>query len=223
MTFSVSPKILSPSLVILVAAAIFFSPLFRITTILCQVDINPCPQELLVYLAQFNHRNLFIFNTHTLIRQLQGLHPEYKQVLVNIELPHTLRIEVTSRSPIAILVTSSSSTPILVDSQGVLIGSASASVNLPLIFLATPSADLLLSSVNLLQLLQQSFISFVSLASTQSAILDVKLKTGMLTRFSLLQDLNSQVNSLQLILQQATIVPLPRIIDVRFDKPVLIY
>ena len=211
-------------LLFLAAALILFvSPLFRVTTILCQVDINPCPPEVLKFLSPFQNRLLFLLQPHQLALSIKHLKPDFNQVHVSLELPQTLRVEITSRMPIAILVTGPAAPAFLVDSQGTILSPASPSASLPTLNLATPSANLVTTSIKLLSLLNQAFIPYYDLISTQSSIIDVRLKPTGLARFSLLTDLSAQVNSLQLILHKSTIVPPGSIIDVRFNKPVLTY
>ena len=202
-------------LLLLAATLILFvSPLFRATIILCQVDINPCPPEVIEFLSSFEYRPLLLLQPNKLTPVIKRLKPEFDQVQISLELPQTLRIKITSRIPVAVLVTGSTTPAFLVDNQGTILSPASPSANFPAINLSTPSASLITASVKLISLLNQAFIPYYDLISTQP--------TG-LARFSLLTDLSVQVNSLQLILHKSTIVPSGSIIDVRFNKPVLTY
>lgn len=209
----------------MIAAAVGFTPIFKLQTILCQVDVNPCPSELITYLSQLKHRNLLFINRARLAQNLRMLYPDFQNTRIFINLPHTLRIALTSRTPVALLVTESGAT-FPIDSSGTVLKPArpasGSPVNLPVIKLATPGAELVTASLNLLTLLNQAFIGLTSLSSTQSGVLDVELSSGQLARFSLLKDLAVQVNSLQVILHKSTIVPSASVIDVRFDKPVLV-
>ena len=204
----------------MIAAAVGFTPIFKLQTILCQVDVDPCPPELITYLSKLKQRNLLFINHSRLAQSLRVLYPDFQNTRIFINLPHTLRIALTSRTPVALLVTGSGQT-FPIDGNGTVLKSVSP-INLPVISLATPSADLVTASLNLLTLLNQAFIGLTSLSSTQSSVLDVELSSGQLARFSLLKDLAVQVNSLQVILHKSTIVPSASVIDVRFDKPVLV-
>ena len=211
-------------LLLLAATLILFvSPLFRATIILCQVDINPCPPEVIEFLSSFEHRPLLLLQPNKLTPVIKRLKPEFDQVQISLELPQTLRIKITSRIPVAVLVTGSTTPAFLVDNQGTILSPTSPSASFPAINLSTPSASLITASVKLISLLNQAFIPYYDLISTQSSIIDVHLKPTGLARFSLLTDLSVQVNSLQLILHKSTIVPSGSIIDVRFNKPVLTY
>ena len=204
----------------MIAAAIGFTPIFKLQTILCQVDVDPCPPELITYLSQLKTRNLLFINRSRLAKDLKALYPDFQNTRIFINLPHMLRVALTSRTPVALLVTGSGET-FPIDSSGTVLKSA-LPANLPVIKLATPDTQLLTASLNLLTLLNQAFIGLTSLSSTQSGVLDVELSSGQLARFSLLKDLPVQVSSLQVILHKSTIVPPASIIDVRFDKPVLV-
>ncbi len=204
----------------MIAAAVGFTPIFKLQTILCQVDVDPCPPELITYLSKLKQRNLLFINRSRLAQSLRVLYPDFQNTRIFINLPHTLRIALTSRTPVALLVTGSGQT-FPIDGNGTVLKSVSP-INLPVIKLASPGAQLLTASLNLLTLLNQAFIGLTSLSSTQSSVLDVELSSGQLARFSLLKDLAVQVNSLQVILHKSTIVPSASVIDVRFDKPVLV-
>lgn len=211
--------LISLGLLIIIAAAVGFTPLFKLRTILCQVDVNPCPPELITYLSKLQQRNLLFINRSRLAQNLKVLYPDFLNTRIFISLPHTLRVALTSRTPVALLVTESGPFPI--DTTGIVLKSAPAT-NLPVIKLATPSADLITIALNLITLLNQAFIGANLVSSTQSGVLDAQLSSGQLARFSLLKDLPVQVNSLQVILHKSTIVPSAGVIDVRFDKPVLV-
>lgn len=212
--------LISLGLLVVMAASVFLTPLFQLQTTLCQVDVNPCPQELIDYLSQLKQRNLLFISRARLINHLNQLYPHFQNPQVLIHLPHTLRVTLVSRIPVALLATDSSYL-IPIDSTGMFLKSPPPP-NLPIISLATPSAELIPTALKLLSLLNQAFINPTSVSATESGILDVGLPSGQLARFSRLKDLAAQVNSLQVILHKSTIVPPANVIDVRFDKPVLV-
>ncbi|OGY17516.1 MAG: hypothetical protein A2784_05140 [Candidatus Chisholmbacteria bacterium RIFCSPHIGHO2_01_FULL_48_12] len=212
-------SLISLGVLIIIAVAILGSPLFKLQTILCQVDVDPCSPELIAYLSQLKHRNLLFINRSRLAKDIKALYPDSAATKTLISLPKTLRVVITSRTPVAILVTADSLVPI--DSTGALLTPADQLPQLPMINLSTPSSELVTASLDLLTRLNQAFITAAAMFSSQSGVLDVKLSSGQLARFSLLKNFQPQVSSLQVILHKSTIVPPASVIDVRFDKPVL--
>lgn len=196
-----------------------WGPLFRLTIILCQVGTDPCPPSVIDYLGQFHHQNLFFLQPPKLSRAFLRSFTQFESVQFSINPPHTLRAEIAPRIPVAQVVVNPNSPHLLVDHQGAILNLKPDS-SLPTIYLATPSSSLLNSSLNLEKILNQNFIPFESISISQPAIFSVKLKTGQTVIFTSLKNFVDQVNSLQYILQAATISE-ARIIDVRFDKPVL--
>lgn len=158
-------------------AYVTFGPVFSLKQILCQVNTDPCPPQLLDKLNQLQGKNLLFFRLEPLRQELTQS-PVYSQVNLTVILPHTLRVE-------------------LIVSQSV--------------------------SVQLLEALKQAYLSASSVTTIDSTTLEASLSADITARFTTLKDFPSQVSSLQLILNLATIDPKPRLIDVRFDKPILSY
>jgi cell division septal protein FtsQ len=211
--------LISLGVLAVVTVAVLGPSLFRLQTILCQVDVDPCPPELIAYLSGFKQRQLWLINRSRLATEVSQLYPNSAATQVLVSLPKTLRVVITSRTPVALLVTAAGLVPI--DSTGALLTPTAQLSPLPVVNLSTPSGELVTASLDLLTRLNQAFITATALVSSQSGVLDAKLASGQLARFSLLKNFAPQVSSLQVILHKSTIVPPASVIDVRFDKPVL--
>ena len=208
---------------ILVAVGFFlFGPLFRLRQVFCQIATNPCSPEILSYLHSLRGENLLLLKNRSIQAQISQINSQFKQINVSLGLPQSLRVIITPRIPFALVAVATDSSQLIVDDTGTIISQTATPSNLPVINLATPSSQILTSSIKLLHALDENFISYQSVTVSQPNILSVKLTNGLEVIFSSLRDFSLQVNSLQLILEKATIVTSPaRIIDVRFNKPVI--
>ena len=204
-------------------AFLAFSPTFKISRLFCQVDTSPCPPPVLVELNQLKGLSVFLVKTQPVKTKLAQANPAYRDINFQVQFPNSIRLEITSRQPFAVVKISTDSAGLVVDQDAVVLPSSSPpAANLALIIAPDPQALITATAVKLAGLFQDYYLPFNQIMVTPDQVIQVSLPAGTLVRFSPLKDLTSQLRSLQLILKQATIVEhQPRIIDVRFDKPIL--
>ncbi|MBI4035297.1 MAG: hypothetical protein HY381_02770 [Candidatus Chisholmbacteria bacterium] len=213
------PRLLSLTLVSLIVF-IIAGPALRLRRIFCQVDTNPCPTSVLSQLQQLQGRSVLFLNTANITKSLLDI-PDYKAATATVNFPSTLRVTIAPRTPAAQVITASDSARLLVDDEGIILSPAATPANLPVIFASTLDSESLVYSIKLAQLLTTNFLSYQQITIVSPQTLEVVLSSGVRVRFTSLKDASSQLRSLQLILRQATIDPIPQLIDVRFDKPVI--
>lgn len=224
--------------------------LFTVQKVVCQLDQYPCPLNLEPALVNFYQQNIFSLTRQQVITSISAYEPGIAEVKIIKKLPGQLFITVKRRQPIAQVVPyfnlnfigleSSVSATLSgemtnqffqLDKSGeiFLTGQASTSL-LPLV--AVPedfNFNLKLSPASqkisqLIQSLQEHYVSFIVLAWLNESLAVVKTSYGSYGIINPEQGLNSQIASLQFILSGFKIGDsLPKKIDLRFDKPVLTF
>lgn len=216
-------------LLLLAVGILFFSPLFRINTLLCTFDERPCPAHLEAELNHYLGQSLLTLRPQTLEYKLRTAEYRADKIQISPLLPHQLRVTITSRVQHLTLAQASNSAQLVVDQNLV-----------PYELVATPSsfpkivssqvADIplgepiknpvLKSALQLAQTLDEYFLSY-EFIETQNSSIKVRLKPDLMAIFPAGEDFSTLVTSLQLILRESTIQPKPAEIDLRFSKPIL--
>lgn len=234
--------ITSLAIVIVVIITLQKSELFLIRKISCQLDDFPCPQVLQPLLTNLHKQNLLTLNSSKIKRELIDLDPLFGQITISKHLPSSLSIIIIRQFPVAQLVL------VETDQLDSLISSDSASLSaeltgsvfnldrsgktyqphvpppptLPVIY--TSSLDSSIWVAQLVDALQQHYVSYQSLAWVNQQLAVIQLSSVTTAWLDPQKNLTIQVASLQYILRGSKIdEEIPTKIDLRFDKPILTY
>lgn len=203
---------------------------FAIKTIDCKTQYGDCSDSDNKVFAGFIGKNLFLLSTE------EGRNTgekEYvnRKVLVQRVFPSTLKIIIEKRRAVVALISEDPRTPrILVDQEGTVLDETNDGI-LPTITVRKTIKDVYLgqkveqSVVNAAQTLYLvSKVQNIKNGILESDRLTINLNEGTVVNFALDRDPQVLVGALQLIESRSRIDgKLPKLIDLRYIKPVLIY
>ena len=215
---------------VIVVVLVFRLDLLKVQQISCQINDTNCPGEIWTDLMALSlGKNIFSFPIESISLQIKNSYPQIDKIKIKKNLPSRVDFNLTSRQP---QVAISGEKFHLVDFQGVVIEKSETSGEYPLIFLE-PEMNLkvgekfnqkeVLETIEAivglrLRLIEPKLAKIISFSSV-----DIWLKDDTQLIISLKKEINSQLDSLQLIYQRAKIEGKKlKQIDVRFDKPIII-
>lgn len=221
------------ALILVIGGIIFWlqSSFWRVKKISCQINDIDCPDKLLADLMRFSlGKNIFLLSTKKLSLQVKEDYLQTERVKIQKKLPNGVNFYLTTRQP---QVAINGDKFHLVDQAGVVIEKKETSGDYPLIFFDPPanlsigerfSQPEILQTIDLIIDLKLRLIES-NLAKIISATrVEIWLKGDTQTIFSLKKETVGQLDSLQLILSRAKIEGNKlKQIDLRFDKPIIIY
>ena len=187
--------------------------LFQIThveVIGAQIDVRIDQEKM--------NKNLLFFPTQKIRTQLLSQNPLVENIEIQKKFPHTIRIIVTSRMPIARVALSDRT--VLVDREGVVIGLSGDADNFPLLSLNNDES-LLIESLEIVARMEQG--ELLSITKIDNATLLAKSTTTDIY-FPQSDQIQNKVATLQSILSGFRIKgTLPKVIDLRFEKPIVTF
>lgn len=206
---------------------------FKITQINCEKGDFSCSDQEKILINDFQGENIFLVKTQNKIELIKKNFPKIGQVIVTKKIPHTLLIKIILRNPIASF-TQDEKNWYLVDDQGYLFDTLTFKPkDLPQVYFSASAAPIsqgeikepiLLQSLSLIKSLKTNFVHLDKIMINNNDSWSLLLTEGTIATISARKDINLQVDSLQFILRQSKIEgDLPLTIDLRFDKPVVIY
>lgn len=224
--------------------------IFSLKKITCQLDQYPCPLNYEPALVNFYLKNIFLLKKHQVVSTLTAFDADLAEVEVVKKLPNQLLITLKKRRPIAQLapflnldftgLDSTASATISgemtnqffqLDKSGEIFMTNHQPTSLfPLVAVPETFNFELKSSPatrqisQLIQSLQEHYVSFNLLAWLNQSLAVVKTSLGSYAIINPSQSINPQIASLQFVLSGFKIgESLPKKIDLRFDKPVLTF
>jgi hypothetical protein len=238
--------------VLILAALVYLSQshFFSLKKINCYLEGLPCPHRFEPLLLSLRNKNIFTLSTVKLKQIIANQDLDLTDIQISKTLPYTLTIELHQRQPVAQLIptlelefTGLSSTAsatlsaqlgqqfFRLDKTGVIYAPTDQpEANLPRILtapgLVLPSAqsDATRLLAQLVIALEEHYVSFEELAWLNPNLIVIKTIPYSYALIDPAASLDSQVASLQYILSNSKIEErLPKKIDLRFAKPVLIY
>jgi cell division septal protein FtsQ len=173
--------------------------------------------------------NLWQFDAALFTRNITNLNPLIKEVEIKKIFPSKIEINFIKRTPFAEVV-DANGRQILVDKQGKLYASATAEGLTKIYIMESISVGedaasiLLLKALEILKLLEGSFIPAESINIISDESIKVKLFDNFQVWLSPNKDLNKQVDALHLILQNSKMIEGEETItevDLRYESPVV--
>lgn len=217
---------------VLIAGVVRFGPgLFKIRVIDCRLNHYPCPLQLEPVLLGFRGRNIFSLSAGLVSRQLMSFDPTLIEVKVSKTLPAKLMLDLTRRLPVAVIKIQPDGPEFYLDKTGfvylppTLLNQPLAAVLWPKeLPLSEGESGLSLNLAQLINTLVAYFVAYTEVARLSDETYLVKTALGPEAVIKADADFTSPVASLQFILTNIKIGEAsPVKIDLRFDKPILIY
>jgi cell division septal protein FtsQ len=202
---------------------------WRIKQISCQINGTSCSGEIWTDIMGLSlGKNIFSFPTESISLQIKNNYPQISKIKIQKSFPSRVDFKLTSRQP---QVAISGEKFHLVDFEGVVIEKSETPGEYPLIFLE-PEVNLkvgekfnqkeVLKTIKAIGGLKLRLIEPKMAKIISSSWVDVWLKDDTQLIISLKKEIDSQLDSLQLIYQRAKIEGKKlKQIDVRFDKPII--
>ena len=198
----------------------------------CEAEAGECSAEILAELERLRGTPLLLLKSQELSQKLKRFDPTIKQVVVTTRLPSHLKIRIASRQTLAAITMNGSDIVLLADEEGFIFSKSQLKdQKFPIIYF--PRADslnvgerisdeTLLRSIALAKLLEEHFISYRSLLVEDGGI-RCEINSELTALFSHDGNLSEEVTSLQRILSEVTMGSKPVTIDVRHEKPVVVF
>lgn len=213
---------------------LFSSSFFRIQNIECSsLNETPCDQNVIAELNRHQGELIFTTNIHEIEEKIKKADPIYSGVEINAILPNTLKASMNKKDFFANLQVSTNSASLIVDQDQVVVDKQpfptpgtfsiiSNSANQYVVGDKISDPDTLIA-FEVANELRRNYLSFNQIYFINNNEIIISLHHNKIAIVTGVGDISRQVTSLQLILSKATISPEPRIIDMRFDMPVLKY
>lgn len=209
-----------------------FSPLFSVTEIECELDYQPCTNEILTAeLATYQGENLLRFPAAKLQNRLLSGDFTLREVELTRRFPHTLVLNLLSSYPVvALRLQDETSKWLTFDQAYRVIAVRDSDPNVatltveqaPAFQLGQPLADQdLVSSLQLTSQLAKELTSLDTLSLTGDSTLILDFAGGLRALLTTDKPLAPQLTKLQSLLADQEVKREYRLIDVRFDQPVL--
>lgn len=174
-------------------------------------------------------RNILLLNAQNFSEEIKKAHPLIKEIIVTKRYPNTLYVRVTERVPVAVYDTEAG--PLFIDAEGIVLSNRGLQLLLPVlncqISERNPGEQVVNSTtraaLDMLSKLINNQIQVLSARCSEegNTVIVILIDTQFL--FSATQNNNKLLSSLQFLLKQFRIEGnRPHLIDLRFDKPVLI-
>jgi len=213
---------------------LFSSSYFRIQNIECSsLNQTPCDQNVIAELNRHKNELIFTTNTQEIEEKIKKADPIYSGVQITAILPNTLKVSMDKKDFFANLQVSSNSASLIVDQDQVVVDKQPFPTPGTFTIISSSAdqyvvGDKILDSNTLIAFevanaLRRNYLSFNQIYFITNTEIIISLHDNKIAVITGVEDISRQVTSLQLILSKATITPEPRILDMRFDMPVLKY
>lgn len=202
---------------------------FRIKKISCQINQSYCSPGIEENFYSLLDKNIFLIDLSEKTEKLKDAHPDWQTLKLSKKMPHEIAVEILTLQPVAALGKEGEKKFYLIDQLGNLVDRKEVNPGFPLIIiedlpqveLGQPlSVSFLSQSLELVKLLTELRLDFKNLKIQKEIIIAVF--AGFQAFFSPERDLQKQVASLQLIINEGRIDKSHlQEIDLRFEKPVI--
>lgn len=220
---------------LLISLVIFLSrsAFFRITNIVCEKDNLPCNEQEKNIFLNFFGQNILGFEPNKKNNQIKQQQPQLGKITYQKIWPNKLVIKITSRIPFASLTVNEKDW-YSIDIDGYIFDKKQETeADLPQIISQNNDLDLkpgkidsslITISLTIIESLKENLIDLEKIVLNNRQEATLYLASPVIATLSARKDVSMQVDSLQFILRQSKIEGnLPRFIDLRFDKPIMIY
>lgn len=215
------------------------SDFWQVEKVDCQFNQLNCNAEIDNKISELSLRkNLIFFPSRMVINKIKQDFPQVETVKIKKRYPHKILFELTSRKPVAALAIelfpfSLTGVYYLVDQEGIMVKKMEENPNLPLVLVKNDpqlqagdkiNQEEILKTIEILigmkfHLLEPKITRVISLRE-----IEIWLENEVLVLFNGEKDIDIQLDSLQFIYTRSKIEGKQiKKIDLRFDKPVVLY
>lgn len=209
------------------------SDFWQVKKIICQFNQLDCSQEIANKVSELSFgKNLVFMSRQTLINKIKENLPQVDMVKIKKRIPDKLLFELTSRKPVVALAVEGV-IYYLVDEQGVVAKKMEENQNLPLILFDKDPQFKVGEKINQEEILQTiKIIMGMKLRLLQPKVsriispreIEIWLENETLAILNGQKEIENQLDSLQFIYSRSKIEGKQiKKIDLRFDKPVVLY
>lgn len=209
---------------LIVGLVIFLkSDFFSIKQIACQFNGGVCPMEVrLELMSLFQGKNILAVSTQALADQLQLKYPNFKSLKIEKKFPQALAVKIEKRSPQAVVQKGEEF--FVVDDQGFVLGREPIAGLPVILFAGSLDQPELVWTTNLLKKMETDSFEPKKTQIISAFNIEVVLAQELLVIFTSKKEIDFQLDSLHFIFSRAKIEGRKiKKIDLRFDKPVVIY
>jgi hypothetical protein len=221
---------------LLIGGVIFFfrSDYFKINSLSCEKDGLPCSEKERALFVDMLGANIFLIESHKIIQSVKDNHPPIKQVTIEKKLINKVFVKLVERKELMGLTTNGKDW-FIIDDEGFIFRQVyQQPKNLPLVYFENNAINLEInhyldgeqktSLLSIFRAMEDNFIFLGKVVVGPHETITLFLGEGAIASLSARKKITSQVDSLQFILRQSKIEGnMPSRIDLRFDKPVVVF
>lgn len=219
------------SAVIFAAYLVLYSGIFKVASIECRLDFEPCqPGSIIAELDKLRGENIFRLSPDSTTARLTSGDFTIRQVVIKKILPNQLIVNLSSVFPVVALKIESDPTWIILDEKMRVIGTKNSDPNVPTVIITTPltltigkaleDSDVLYSIKTALKIADE-LIKIKSIKLVDDNTIELTIDDHLVAYLTPKKDELIQLRTLQAILADDTISKEVNTIDVRFSQPVL--
>jgi len=206
-------------LILFLLVITFYLGQSKIEKIDCQINQTPCTEEIKKEFDDFLGKNFFFFNPQSKIREIKATFPHWKKIETKKIPFKKMAIKITTRQPVACLLIGEKI--FLLDKEAVVLNEVKVNPGLPEIETDKYQQETIKKALEVISLLDYYSISFQKIKVNQDKLIIFLPQTEVFVSF---QEIPLKIASLQMVISQSKIKEkLPKKIDLRFKKPVIIY
>lgn len=232
--FVLTSQVLYPLLIILITIFswwfFFASSFFSLSHFECILDFEPCQnQNIIAEVSKYRGKNIFLFNGDKLKSRLMSADYTIRTVTLTKHLPNSLSVSMESVYPVVAAKVIGGKTWVIFDDQNRVIGVREQDPNVPFIIVKEIAGIVIGEKLKTTEINEALILAkdlSRELAQIKSIELDgenlnLTLEDGKHVIMTTAKDEHPQIQSLQAVLSNATILTGVSTIDVRFAQPVL--
>lgn len=210
--------------------SVFYTSIFSIKQIECELDFEPCDVPgIIAELDKYRGQNIVSFDEEAIRTRLTSADFTIQNVDIKKTLPSSIKVEMQSVYPTVAAEVVGTGTWVTFDEQLRVIGTRTVHPNVPTITVKelvnikvgeTLSDQNIIKALGLARTLADQIKDFQTVELEGSNI-HLTFKSGLKGLMTTSKDTNEQIQALQVLLQDATILQGVSVVDVRFARPVL--
>ena len=191
----------------------------KIKEIDCQINQTPCSEETEQEFGKFLGQNFFLVKTDEKVREMKASYPHWEKIVIKKTPFHKILISITTRQPVACLLIGDKI--FLLDKEAVVLNERKTNPGLPEIEVEKFKEEEVKRAIEAIFLLNQYSVPCGRMKIENQQLTLLWPETIVLLPQ---KELSLKIASLQMIVSQGKIEDkLPKIIDLRFKKPVISY
>ena len=225
-------RLLKLLIIVLIITAILFKTInvLKIKNVSCYVGGVACPGIYIIDVKEIKNKNLLFINKEEIINYIINHNAIVSSVKVVKKIPNSLNIYIVNRKSEYLLITREQT--FAIDKDGVVLTLGENEQIAELVPIETDESfavgqkivsPAILVAMKITKLLENSNLHIKSVSTSDITDISIMLNSNILLKFNGLRDIDKQVDSIKLIIDQPINkdnLPIKEI-DVRFDDPII--